>query len=33
MITYERALERANAYLKNADIPLQLTHEGEFSEG
>lgn len=33
MITYERALERAKAYLKDADIPLQLTHEGEFSEG
>lgn len=33
MITYERALERAKAYLKDSDGPLQLTHEGEFSEG
>lgn len=33
MITYESALERANAYLKDSDIPLQLTHEGEFSKG
>lgn len=33
MITHESALERANAYLQDSDIPLQLTHEGEFSEG
>ena len=33
MITYESALERAKAYLKDSDIPLQLTCEGEFSEG
>ncbi|KZL35774.1 hypothetical protein EIG75_26835 [Pseudomonas syringae] len=33
MITYESALERANTYLKDSDIPLQLTHEEEFSAG
>ncbi|WP_439871408.1 YrhB domain-containing protein [Pseudomonas syringae] len=33
MIIYECALEKANEYLKDSEIPLQLTHEGEFSEG
>lgn len=33
MITYEYALERAEEYLKDSEIPLQLTHEGTFSEG
>jgi hypothetical protein len=33
MITYEYALERAQEYLKDSEIALQLTHEGEFSEG
>ena len=33
MITYEYALERAKEYLKDSEIALQLTHEGEFSEG
>ena len=33
MITYEYAFERAKEYLKDSEIALQLTHEGEFSEG
>ncbi|MBX8498224.1 YrhB domain-containing protein [Pseudomonas cichorii] len=33
MIAYEYALQRAKEYLKDSEIPLQLTHEGEFSEG
>ncbi|WP_137940473.1 YrhB domain-containing protein [Chitinivorax sp. B] len=33
MITYKYALERAREYLRDSEIPLQLTHEGEFSDG
>lgn len=33
MITYELALIKANDYLINSEIPLQITYEGEFSEG
>ena len=33
MVTYEYALERAKEYLSDSEIPLRLTHEGEFSGG
>ncbi|MBU6961739.1 YrhB family protein [Pseudomonas sp. CVAP len=33
MITYEYALGRAKEYLKDSEVPLQITHEGEFSGG
>lgn len=33
MITYACALERAKEYLMDSEIPLQITYEGEFSEG
>ncbi|QMV65403.1 YrhB domain-containing protein [Pseudomonas berkeleyensis] len=33
MITYACALERAKEYLTDSEIPLQITFEGEFSEG
>lgn len=33
MITYAHALELAKEYLKDSKVPLQITHEGEFSEG
>lgn len=33
MITYALALKRAKEYLIDSEIPLQITHEGEFSEG
>ncbi|TNF80351.1 hypothetical protein FGE05_21530 [Pseudomonas sp. ICMP22404] len=33
MITYAGALVLAKNYLMDSEIPLQITHEGEFSEG
>lgn len=33
MVTYEYALGRAKEYLKESEVSLQITHEGEFSEG
>ncbi|HIQ53904.1 MAG TPA: hypothetical protein EYH51_11670 [Pseudomonas pachastrellae] len=33
MVTFAYALERAKEYLKDSEVPLQITHEGEFSEG
>ena len=33
MVTYAFALERAKEYLKDSEIPLQITYESEFSEG
>lgn len=33
MITYACALELAKEYLTDSEIPLQITSEGEFSEG
>lgn len=33
MITYEYALKRAWEYLMDSEVPLQITCEGEFSEG
>ena len=33
MITYAYALEMAKKYLDDSEVALQLTNEGEFSEG
>lgn len=33
MVTYAYALELAKEYLKDSEVSLQITHEGEFSEG
>lgn len=33
MITYEYALEQAEKYLADSEIPLQITYAGEFSDG
>ncbi|MNJ40094.1 hypothetical protein D3C77_349800 [compost metagenome] len=33
MVTYEYALARAKEYLSDSDIPLRITHKGEFSDG
>ncbi|MDG9884248.1 YrhB family protein [Pseudomonas sp. GD04058] len=33
MVTYAYALELAKEYLKGSEVPLQITYEGEFSEG
>ncbi|VXC34628.1 hypothetical protein PSEUDO8Z_100175 [Pseudomonas sp. 8Z] len=33
MITYACALGRAKEYLADSEVPLQITFEGEFSEG
>ncbi|HGW5897099.1 TPA: YrhB domain-containing protein [Pseudomonas aeruginosa] len=33
MITYACALKKAKEYLMDSEVPLQITYEGEFSEG
>lgn len=33
MITYAYALKKAREYLMCSEIPLEITYEGEFSEG
>lgn len=33
MVTYAYALELAKEYLKDSEVPLQVTYEGEFPEG
>ncbi|WP_447754779.1 YrhB domain-containing protein [Pseudomonas nicosulfuronedens] len=33
MVTYEYALKRAKEYLRDSEIPLRISHEGEFSDG
>lgn len=33
MVTYAYALELAKEYLNDSEVPLQITYEGEFSDG
>jgi hypothetical protein len=33
MINYDAALKKAYEYLQDSEVPLQITHQGEFSEG
>lgn len=33
MINYKLALKQAYEYLQDSEVPLQITHQGEFSEG
>ncbi|MDF7670422.1 ribonuclease domain-containing protein [Orbaceae bacterium ESL0721] len=33
MITFDNAVQKANEYIKDSDIPLVITLQGRFSEG
>ncbi|MDF7670811.1 YrhB domain-containing protein [Orbaceae bacterium ESL0721] len=33
MITFDNAVQKANEYIKESDIPLVITLQGRFSEG